>query len=527
MLKYIKYSLIICLGIYKPAYAAVPMQTKTYFANNGGLYDHISPLLVPDSNAGAVSNVTLDDRGQLSKRNGYLNLSTVAISTYPITGGGYHTAASGSSFFGIVVGTDVYRTGNTFAGVYTKVTSTVALTAGSSNLAQTTSINDNLVFCNELDKPFYMSSTGNAVMISTGLFTGAKTCATYGSYLVLANLTESAVAYPSRVRWSNIQDTNNFPANNFIDVEPNDGDKIVSVISFNDSVYIFKKRSIYRMVITGLDGADAFIIRPVVRNIGAWAKNSVKVIPNVGIVFLAQNTVYVLSDSGLTPIGDSIQRTLDGVTRSMWANAVGAVYPKRYQYWLAVSTSSDSQNHEALVYDYVQRGWTVYSGTAINMLAQAEDSTGQNILTSGDYVGFHYKQDVGVADFPGGVSNPIAATYTTSNNAFSSPDITKNFKYLYIFSLVDSTTSVDISAAYDYNNDYEYAASVDLGTAPAVYDVAIYDVDIYPAAGYRVTRLELNRSARAMRLRFSNSSANSALGILGWTVVYNLEDWKE
>lgn len=526
MLKQIITSVFICLSIYSGAFGS-SYQSQKFFANNGGLYDHVSPLLLPDQNASEISNVTLDDRGQLSKRGGFLNLPTVAISTYIVTGGGYHNAASGNSFFGIVIGTDAYRTSNTFAGTYTKITGTTTITSGASNLAQTTSVNDNLVFCNDLDKPFYISSTGNAVQISTGLFTGAKTCATYGSYLVLANMTETAVAYPSRVRWSDIQNTNSFPANNYIDVEPNDGDKIVSIISFDDSVYVFKKRSIYRMVITGLDGADAFIIRPVVRNIGAWAKNSVRVIPNVGIAFLAQNTPYVLSDNGLQPIGDPIQRTFDGVTRSMWANAVAAVYPKRYQYWLAVSTTADSQNHEILVYDYVQKAWSVYSGMAVNMLAQAEDSNGQNILTSGDYAGFHYKQDTGVADFPGAVSTPISAYYTTANDAFGTPDITKNFKYLYVFSLVDSTTTVTVSGAYDYNSDYEYNGALSLGSAGAVYNTAVYDTDTYPAAGYRITRIELNRSARALRLKFANSSAASSLGILGWTVVYNLEDFKQ
>lgn len=525
MLKYFKSLAIISLSLYCQG---AELQPKRFFANNGGLVDHISPLLVPEQNASAIQNITMDDRGQLSKRNGYSLLNTIgALGTSAVTGGGYHNAATGSSFFGVVVGTHVYRTGNTFAGSYTDVTGTTTVTSGATNLAQVTDVNDNLIFCNDVDKPFYLSSTGNAVQISTGLFTGAKTCATYGSYLVIGNTTETAVSFPSRVRWTSIQNTNDFPANNYVDVEPNDGDKIVAIIGFDDSVYVFKKRSIYRMLITGQDGADAFVIRPVVRNIGAWAKNSVRVIPNVGIAFLAQNTAYVLSDSGLEPIGDPIQRTFDTVNRTQWGNAVAVVYPKRYQYWLSIATGSATTNGEVLVFDYIQKAWSVYTGINANALAQAEDSNGNNIIISGDYSGNQYKQDIGTSDNPAGVATAITGSYTTGELTLGTPEITKGFKYLYIFSQVDVTTTLTVNVAYDYMSAYESALSVDLGQAGALYDTARYDQDLYPAVAYKVSRIELNRSARDIRLRFSNASAGSIVGVIGWSLVYSLENYNQ
>lgn len=519
--------LFLLLGLALPLQAST-LQSKRYFENSGGLIDHISPLLIPDNKASALQNITLDDRGQLSKRKGYSIInSTGAMGLAPVTGGGYHTATSGSSFFAVIAGSNVYKTGNTFSGTYTNITGTVTVTNSASNLAQTTSLNDSLIFCNERDKPFKVSSTGNAVHLSTGLFSGAKTCSTYGTYLILSNTTESSVSFPSRVRWSDINTPDSFPANNYIDVEPNDGDPIIASIAFEDSVYIFKKKSIHRMMITGLDGADAFIIRPVVRNIGAWAKNSVKVIPNVGIAFLAQNTVYVLNDDGLNPIGDSIQRTLDAVTRSMWANSVGVVYPQRYQYWLAISPSG-STNSKVLVYDYIQKSWTVYTGMSVNMLSQAEDSNGNALLLSGDYVGNNYQQDHGTSDNPAAVSTSIDASYTTGDLYIDTPEITKNFKYLYLFTQVDLTTTVTIDAYFDYDSTaISYSNPLSLGQVGAVYDTAVYDTDIYPSTLYKVSRLEINRSAKAMKLRFSNSSTDSIVGVIGWVVVYSQEDYRQ
>ncbi len=516
--------------------AANPLQSKRTFTNNGGLVNHLSPFLTPDNNASEIENITMDDRGLLSKRNGYtviqstsalgVSTSAVAGSTGPVNGGVYHTATVGNSFFTVIMGSDVYRTGNTFSS-YSRITGSVVITNSNSNLAQATHLQDKAIFCNEVDKPFYVGSTGNATTISTTTFSAAKTCATYGVYLVIGNTTESALAFPSRVRWSNINDINDFPPLNYIDVEPDDGDKIVGIVAFDESVYIFKHRSIYRMLITGLDGPDAFNIRPVSRNVGAWAKNSIKIIPNVGIAFLAQNTAYLLNDQGLNPIGDPIQRTFDGVSRSMWANAVGGVYPKRYQYWLAVSTAN-SQNSEILVYDYVQGNWTIFTDMKVNMLAESEDSTGQNILVSGDYQGVTYKQDNGSVDSPRGTSTGIDAFYTTANLfTADSPDITKGFKYLYIYSLGDQSYTLNVKAGYDLNSTYEFNDDIDLGSAGAVYDTGVYDVDVYPASGYQTTRIELNRVSRSMRLKFSNTSSGEIFGLIGWTIVYEMQDYTQ
>lgn len=504
------------------------LQSQRYFDNTGGLIDHISPLLVPDKNATEILNITLDDRGQLSKRGGYeLNNTTGTLGPGAVTGGGYHTATTGSSFFAVVVGTNVYRTSNSFGGSYTNITGTNTITASSSNLAQTTSINDVLVVCNESDRPFKVPASGNAVPLNVATApSAARTCATYGNYLVLANTTESSVNYPSRVRWSDLNTVDSFPANNFIDVEPNDGDKIVAIINFEDSIFIFKKRSIYKMVITGDEGANAFIIRPIIRSLGAWAKNSVKPIPGVGIMFLAQNTVYLFDGESVSPAGDPIQRTIDEVQRSQWANAVAAVYPKRYQYWIAVSTASTT-NSKVLVYDYVQKAWTVYTNMTVNMLSQAEDLTGANILLSGDSSGNVYKQDTGTADEPLGVQSAIPATYSTGDITFGGPEITKGYKYLYVFTELDQTTILTVNATFDFQSVAESSSTVTLGQVGATYDVAIYDVDQFPSSLYKVTRLEINRSARAIKLQFINNDTEGIFGLIGWTIVYSVEDYRQ
>lgn len=530
--------LFIFLGLVSTnCFSAGAFQAERYFKNTGGKIDHIGPFILPPDKASNILNFMLDDRGQLTARNGFTILNTTGslISTSTIlTGGGYHNSTVGSDFFAVIAGTNVYRTGTGFSTTYTNITGTVTVTAGASNLAQHTSLNDQEVFCNESDVPFRVGSSGNALALANAP-TKAHTCTTYISYLILGNTTESGTDFPSRIRWSDINNTDSWPALNFVDIEPNDGDKIVSIIPFKDSVYVFKRRSIYRLMSTGLDGPDAFIVRPFSRNIGCYAKNSVRVIPNVGIAFANDHTMYVLGDnelsaynySQLEAVGDPIQRTLDTVQHSQWVNMVGAVYPQRYQYWLSISTSGATTT-EILVYDYIQKGWTVYSGVNFNMMDQAIDSTGRNILILGDFNGNVYKLDeTSTQDTPKNIATPISTSYTTGWLTQDAPDYTKGYKYLYIFTQQSSTASLTAQAAFDYGTSFEYSQTVGLGGGTALYGTALYGTDTYASTGYAVNRFELNREAKAIKLMFTSASTSASINLVGWTLVYQPEDWRQ
>jgi hypothetical protein len=499
---------------------------QRFFENNAGLVDRISPLLRPENSASEIINVTLDDRGQISKRKGYTqNNNTVLGTTEPVTGMGYHQAASGTSFFTVVVGTHVYRTGNTFGGGYTQVTGTITVTAGMTNLAQTTSFRDYRVVCNESDRPFKVGSSGNGFMLMQAS-TGAKTCESYGNYLLLANTSEGGVSYPSRLRWSDVNNIETWPANNYWDVESDDGDSIVAIKQFEDKLLIFKKNSIHQALITGSAGAEAFIVRPLARGIGAWAKNSVKVIDNAGVVFLGPNGVYLFDGEQFTLISDPIQRKIDTINRSRYSQAVGDIYRSRNQYWLSVSTGTETNNGVVLVYDYAQNAWTTYEGIDANAMAVAEDSNGNVVLLTGDYGGNVYKQDTGTSDNPAGVATAISASYSTPDLHFGIPEVEKTFKYLYVFTVIDATTTVTINAYYDYQTELIGTHSISLGQSGAVWGTAIWGSAIWPATQYKVSRIELNRHGRSIKLNFSNDDSNASLGVLGWVIVYSAEDWR-
>lgn len=523
MFKRIILSLFISFCIYKPGFAA--LQSDRFFDNTGGLVDRYSPILVPAKTASEIQNIYLDQRGQLLKRNGYLNNNTLEFNTpaSTITGGGYHQSTTGTSFMAVIVGTNIYTTQNTYGGSYTNVTGTATITASVSNLAQFTSFNDWGIICNETDAPVQVNfSTAYRI---PNVSTGAKTCESFNNYVLIGNTSEEGVTYGSRFRWSDLNRENAWPANNYIDVEPNDGDSIVAIKKYGNNAYIFKKNSIYEAIITGGSGAEAFIIRPVARGIGAWAKNSVKAIENRGLVFLGQNGVYLFDGSNFDFISDPIQRKIDGLNRARYPYAVGAVYPPKNQYWLSVSDGVDTQNKTILVYDYIQQAWTVYTGIKANALMRVEDNSGNVLLFSGDYNGDVYKQDFGTADYPNGVQTAISALYASPNLYFGAPEIDKTFKYVYLFSKATSSATITMETAYNFQDGYLDTQSISIGAVGAVWGTAIWGTDTWPGTATQVQRIEINRQGKSIRFKFSDNSSTS-LGVLGWVVVYDPQDYR-
>ena len=437
---------------------------------------------------------------------------------------GFHNSSASNDFLAVVVGTTVWTTGNTFGGSYTNVTGTVTITASATNLAQTTSIRDWLVICNESDPPFKVNATSAFKLVAVS--TKASTCDSFSGYLVLGNTTEGTTKNGSRIRWSDVNDPDSWPANNFIDIEPDDGDQVVAVKRFRNSLYVLKQNSIHEVIITGLEGAEAFVTRPIARGIGAWAKNSVKVIDTVGMFFLGSNGVYVFDGQDLELISDPIQRKIDSITRSRYSLAVAELHRPKHQYWLSTSFGTDeTQNNEVLVYDYIQKSWTVFTGLTAAVVARAEDNNGNDLLFSGDYYGKVYKQDTGNVDEPNGAEMPIAAYYMTNEIHLNSPEIEKSFKYLYVFSKINSSATVSIDAYYDFDETVTDTFSLDVGSQGAIWGQSIWGLALWPEFSTKVSRIDLNRNGKAIKLRFRNNEAVQGLGILGWVLVYNLEDY--
>lgn len=175
---------------------------------------------------------------------------------------------------------------------------------------------------------------------------------------------------PSRLYWGALLDPETYPASNFVDVSPNDGDVLRGIISHNDVLYIFKDTSIWYLVGDVFDPSNpTYALRRVINpsQVGTFHGRTLKVY-NGAVTFLGKDGVYALD--GVSMVKNISRGKIDTTIKTVKNRAVPAavgtfgtacaeVYDNKY--WLSVQTlDASTDNDRTLVLD--DRGaWTKHT----------------------------------------------------------------------------------------------------------------------------------------------------------------------
>jgi hypothetical protein len=108
----------------------------------------------------------------------------------------------------------------------------------------------------------------------------AKYGESHGGYMWVAHTYESAAFQRNRIRWSHPNKGDAWRAEDFIDVDPSDGDEIVGVASMGDVLLVFKNKSVH--VVSGYD-PDTFAVNRLSASVGAASQEAICV--NEGICY--------------------------------------------------------------------------------------------------------------------------------------------------------------------------------------------------------------------------------------------------
>lgn len=116
------------------------------------------------------------------------------------------------------------------------------------------------------------SGTGNADRLTPdidgtdGHFPCARYTTTWGQFVWVAYTLESGTYYKNRVRFSKVNDAENWTATDYIDIDVGeDGDFITAILPDGDRLLVFKQNSVY--AIYGF-GRDSFEVRNLTRTAG-------------------------------------------------------------------------------------------------------------------------------------------------------------------------------------------------------------------------------------------------------------------
>jgi hypothetical protein len=375
---------------------------------------------------------------------------------------------------------------------------------------------------------------------SDGHFPAARHLATWGQFVWVAYTLESGTAYKNRVRFSEVNEAENWTATDYIDIDiGEDGDYITAILPDADRLLVFKQNSVY--AIYGFS-RDSFEVRNITRAAGCRNGTS-PVASTVGIFFwYAEDGVYLLSYDNLVWAFERIKPALDdGSTLTLGTPPSLMWFDEKL--WLSVdyqsgdnlAESAQINRRNTFMWDpsLGETGaWTRYdinarfllgyrpSGAEHLGLAVTSDVNGTAAFTRVAKVDV----DDDVDDYNGTTSEEIQSFYQTGWFIGNRPTFTKRWGKTRTVMLADNTLTVRMGIYKDYDLSTEAVSqshSIAGITTTAQWDTAKWDVDEWAAGGtaniYKFFRWPTAGTAKAISLRFSVSPADGNRGTWGLT----------
>ena len=343
-------------------------------AFNGGLNVRDQPDVVDGSQALDVLNVTFSERGAVRQRDGYSVFTGAggtnrydSMAAFYTTGGTKH----------LIVGA-----GNRLEALGTDG----AIVASGSTTSPTASPHYFARFGGPTGEYMYVANgtdtvrrwTGSAWQASgsgityTGTAPDGKFLAVtpWDNRMVNANrVGTTAGDNPSSVRFSAAGDPTTWGANDYVDLEPGDGEQITGVLAWRDRLFVFKESKffVFSSTSTTSTGGAQFNYYPVENGQGLVA---------AGAVCAGRDAVYFLSRDGVYRttggVGELVSGALDPLFRGespdfFQGSAINQaqISKARMVFWqeqvfLAVPTGSATVNDRVFVHDPRFGWWTLY-----------------------------------------------------------------------------------------------------------------------------------------------------------------------
>ena len=186
-------------------------------------------------------------------------------------------------------------------------------------------------------------------------------------FLVAGYMTESATAYPYKVRWSASAVPGALPASwvataandaGSVDLSENDGE-IVDMLALGDQLAIFRRNGVWLMrYVGGLDAANRLVMAfnrvQLSAASGLVASNCADVVPGLGLIAMSESDVYLFN-------GNTATSVLNNRTRRWLFNNMDTTNKKRSflvtnardsEVLICFPTSGNSSCDTAIVWNY-------------------------------------------------------------------------------------------------------------------------------------------------------------------------------
>lgn len=361
----------------------------------GGMRIGVSPMLLEDTQFPDCSNVEIWPEGMVRKRKG----SSIRNPDFPATGGDNLSGGAWFNFlyqFWLVSGTTYLVAGVVdadsvsgsdgadivyFADNLTEYYSILGDPVSGFTLTPTSQVfgdqlNDELILVNGLEQPIYWGGN-TAVPFETILAAPiAQYIKHFKDFIFLGNVVNHAgTTLDSRIVWCYPDDAHTWPANNFLDLDADDGDEITGMEILGDSLIVFKERKIFE--VRYISEETDFEYETKIDGRGCVAGASLTSIFN-DLVFLAEDGIYAFDGYNIEDLGWNIKELILDIHPGYRAQVTSAPLEEKDQLWFAAphavqpdlvpgtSSSPDDLsmacNNMILVYNYDKENWVKIGG---------------------------------------------------------------------------------------------------------------------------------------------------------------------
>lgn len=252
------------------------------------------------------------------------------------------------------------------------------------------------------------------------------------------NLTYVICGRPNRLYFSEPLEPECWPAANFLDVEPGDGDRLMGAVSNFDRLVICKRHKTYVLTFAENPGLEVIVPTRISSDIGCIAPRSFAQVED-GSVWLADRGLAIFDGRSVRHIEEStmmnaifvdpdnpnyIRRDRNGRV----IEAVGVFYPKKQEYLLLLPSKNSNRGCDMMVvWDTKLRNITLFKFCQEFLsMTVAKDSEGNQRVYLGDTNGFVWLFDIGDTDGAG------------------VPNATGTLRGTVTFAGVDSTTGASV-----------------------------------------------------------------------------------
>lgn len=509
---------------------------QRYLNPGKGINVFVSEQFIDNQEGSNSMNGNIIESGAITKRNGWAKVG-VGLVNAPRGLGSYYPTGSASQLLTIDGNQLKYLSG----ALWTPLPS---ITFGVSDRYTFVQAGGDMYIWNGVD--------GGARLSGLSLTRPATTpTAAYGIYYADKQIVSGVAAKPNRLYISSAVDRGDFTNAsgvlstagevpgasafggtdaNYIDISPDDGDKITALSKYQSQLIIFKSRSIWSL---NFDANGQPIAKLITNGIGCTSHWSIDTVDN-DLIFLSRKGYYVLGTEAqffdqlrTNELSIRIKPYIKAMTASR-LNRASAIWHDNV-YYCAVPTGNSTTNNKTFTYHRQYTGWLQSQNINANAWTQYVDSAQEERLYyADDVLPQVWVQTTGFVDD----TAAIPMYWESKSYDFGTFDVQKRFVdvtllFRQLSGNVKVTVTIDgnrITKTYNIPGT-SFAGGMGRGLLGEASLGGYNEASVMGTTSSTVTnnipiRLNIGENGRTIKIRVENSVANESFTLLGFNFGY-------